>query len=97
MWAYDKKRASRDNQILKVPPEKRTQFFIAGEKSPKGERVVAVHAGQAALDEDGIARTCSLVRGKGWITNVSENGCQGSMDGFRTFATLAAGTFSNLR
>ena len=65
VWAYDKKRASRDNQILKVPPEKRTRSFIDGEKSPMVERFIAVHAGQAALDETGIARTRSLVRGKG--------------------------------
>ena len=67
VWSYSKKRAARDNQILTAQTN-RARAVIAGEKQPRRTRFVAVHAGDATLDEASIARARSLVGLKGYVT-----------------------------
>ena len=76
VWAYSKKRAARDTQTLTAQAN-RARAVIAGERRPKGTRVVTTHAGDATLDEASIARARSLVGLKGYITfrPVPSDGC----------------------
>ena len=67
IWAYSKKRASRDNQTL-TAQENRARAVIAGEKGSKGTRFVTVHQGDQVLDEASLARARSLVGLKGYAT-----------------------------
>ena len=67
VWVYSKKRAARDNQTLTAQTN-RARAVIAGEKQPRRTRFVAVHAGDATLDEASIARARSLVGLKGYVT-----------------------------
>ena len=69
MWSYSRKRAARDNQTLTAQAN-RARAVIAGEKQPRRTRFVAVHAGDATLDEASIARDRSLVGLKGYVTNI---------------------------
>ena len=69
VWAYSKKRASRDNQTLTAQAN-RARAVIAGERRPKGTRFVTVHQGDQVLDEASLARARSLVGLKGYVTNI---------------------------
>ncbi len=70
IWAYSAKRARRDQKTL-AAQETRARAIVDGEKRAKSARFVTVRSNGRALDEASLARAQSLVRLKGYVTNVA--------------------------
>lgn len=69
VWAFSKKRASRDNKTLTLQ-ENRAKAVVAGEKTARTPRFVKTKGGAARLDEASLARARRLVGVKGYVTNI---------------------------
>lgn len=69
VWAYSRKRATRDNATLTLQ-ENKARAVIAGEKAARTPRFVTVKGSDRTLDEACLARARRLVGLKGYVTNL---------------------------
>jgi hypothetical protein len=69
VWAYSTKRAVRDGKTLTLQ-ENKAKAVVAGEKSARTPRFVAISNGARSLDEASLERARKLVGLKGYVTNI---------------------------
>lgn len=69
VWAYSKKRASRDGHTL-TAQENRARAVIDGDAAVKSTRFVKTTAAGRILDETSLERARRLVGLKGYVTNI---------------------------
>lgn len=69
VWAYSRKRATRDNATLTLQ-ENKARAVVAGEKSTRTPRFVTVKGSDRTLDEASLARARRLVGLKGYVSNL---------------------------
>ena len=69
VWSFSAKRFARDNRTLTLQ-ENRARDVISGAKSARAPRFVTNAGGNAALNEEALARARKLAGLKGYVTNL---------------------------